>query len=58
MIVRILGEGQFEVDDAATRNGVTQTQEVVERLLTFGTEPLVLIRAPPVDRRDSHCSHV
>ena len=47
-----------EVDDAPARDGVAQRQEIVERLLAFRTEPLVLVGAPPVDRSHGHRPHV
>ena len=40
------------------RDRVAQRQQVVERLLPFRTEPLVLVGAPPVDRSHGHRSHV
>ena len=43
---------------APAGHGMTEAQEVVERLLTFRSELLVLVGAPPVNRRHGHRSHV
>src|ERR1700733_6605671 len=47
-----------EIHDAPTRDGVAQGEQVVERLLAFRSEALVLVGAPPVDRSHGHRRHV
>ena len=47
-----------QIDHLSTRHGMTQHQQVVERLLALRAETLVLIRVPPVNRSQCHRSHV
>ncbi len=47
-----------QIDDTPTGDGMAQHEEIVERLLAFRAEPLVLVGAPPVDRSHGHRPHV
>ena len=47
-----------QVDHATAGNGVTEGDQIVERLPSLGMEALVLIRVPSLDWSHGHQTHV